>query len=142
MAEKRQNNFFTLDFDISYLSNQGYFVGCFPLASGASSCLLFPQEDSSQSRTFLYLLPPELRQTPHSTRSSGRIQATFLGKQRTFLGKQGTFHQKQGTFFGKQRTILRRCGVFMFCLLHNEQKDANKKMKDGRRLSFQSRVVL
>ena len=135
MAEKRQNNFFTLDFDISYLSNQGYFVGCFPLASGASSCLLFLQEGSSQSRTFLYLFPSELRQTPHSTSSSGKIQATFLGKQRTFLGKKGTF-------FGKQRTFSRRYGVFMFCLLHNEQKGANKKMKDGRRLSFQSRVVL
>ncbi len=27
-AEKQQNNFFTLDFDTSYLSNQGYFVFC------------------------------------------------------------------------------------------------------------------
>ena len=128
MAEKRQNNFFTLDFDTSYLSNQGYFVGCFPLASGASSCFLFPQEGSLHSRTFLYLLPPELRQTPHSTSSSKKIQATFLGKQGTFLGKQRTFLGKQGTFS-------RRCGVFMFYLFHNEQKGANKKMKDGRKLS-------
>ena len=128
MAEKRENNFFTLDFDTSYLSNQGYFVDCFPLASGASRFFRFPQECSPQCRDFLFLLQPKLRQTPHSTSSSRKIQATFLEKQGTFFGKLRTFSKKQWTF-------LRRCGVFMFCLLHNDHQDANKIMKDDGKLS-------